>query len=173
MRAHVGGALQDRLLQGARGAGMHIVRREAGLGLGGFGDCLVEVAFFRLDPIQDTRLIEMDVRFDKARRDETAAEIDSLAVGCKPRLDRCNLAACDPDIGQHLLGTYSACVSQNEIHPSPRLPALITLTAHDHTNGPRPPRYAFTSAGSLNLAALQPLFNGPPPASGRRPSRQS
>ena len=44
MGAHVRGALQDRLLQRAHGAGVHVFRRESGLGLGSFGNGLVEVA---------------------------------------------------------------------------------------------------------------------------------
>jgi hypothetical protein len=56
------------------------------------------------------------VGFNKAGRHETAAEIDYLTLGGEPRLDRGDLAAGDADIGQRLLGAYSAPVSQNEIH---------------------------------------------------------
>ena len=122
---------------------MYIFRSEAGLGLGGFGDRLVEIAFLRPDPIQDAGLVEMDVGFDKAGRHETAAEIDYLALGGEPRLDRGDLAAGDADIGQLVLGAHSARVSQNEIHHP------LACYSSTHNSAPWPPRYAFTSAGIL------------------------
>ena len=76
----------------------------------------------------------MDVSFDKAGRDETAAEIDRLALGGEPRLDSGDLAAGDADIGQLLLGAYPARVSQNEIHHPL---ACYPLT---HNSGRWPPR---------------------------------
>ena len=80
----------------------------------------------------------MDVGFDKAGRGETAAEIDDLALGCKPRLDRRNPAAGDADVGQLLLGAYSARVPQNEIHRPLACYPFITTTAHGRRDTPSP-----------------------------------
>ena len=82
----------------------------------------------------------MDVGLDKAGRDETAAEIDRLALGGEPRLDRGDLAAGDADVSQLLLGADPARVSQNEIHhPLACYPLLITA-AHGRRDRPSPVR---------------------------------
>ena len=100
MRAHMGRALQDRLLQRARRAGVDVLGREAGLGLGGFGDRFVKIALVRFDAIEDAGFVEMNVGLDKAGRHQTAAEIDGFALGGETRLDRGDLAAGDADVGQ-------------------------------------------------------------------------
>ena len=83
MGAHMGGALQDRLLQRAHRAGVNVFRRERGLGLGGFSDRFVEVALIRLNAIEDAGFIEMNMRLDEAGRNQPPAEIDGLAVRCE------------------------------------------------------------------------------------------
>jgi two-component system, NtrC family, nitrogen regulation sensor histidine kinase NtrY len=108
MRAHMGGALQDRFFQRPGCAGMHVLGREIGLGLGGFGDRLVEIAFLRLDAIEDARFVEVDVSFDKAGRDEPAAEIDRLAFSREPWLYRGDLPGGDADVDDILLGADAA-----------------------------------------------------------------
>ena len=120
MRAHMGGALQDRLFERAPRAGMDILRRETALGLGGLGDRFVEIALVRFDAVKDAGFVEMDMGFDEARRDQTAAEIDGFALGREARLDRGDPPAGDADVGQFVLGAYRARVPQNEIHCLPR-----------------------------------------------------
>ncbi len=100
MRAHMRRALQDRLFQRARGAGMDVLGREAGLGFGSFGDRFVEIALLRLDPIEDAGLVEMDVGLDKAGRHQPPAEIDGLCLGRQTGLDRGDAARGDADVGQ-------------------------------------------------------------------------
>ena len=118
MRAHVRRALQDRLLQGADGAGMNVLGREARLGFGSFGDRLFEIALVRLNPIEDAGFIEVNVRLDKTRRDQAAADIDGFALGREPALDGGDPSASDADVGQLMLGADYARVSENEIHYS-------------------------------------------------------
>ena len=128
MGAHVRGALQDRLLQRAHGAGVDVLRRESGLGLGGLGNGLVEVALVRLDAIEDAGFVEMNVGLDETRRHQPAAEIDGFAVGRKARFDGGDPPIGDADVGQFMLGADAARVSKNEIHSPSRYGFTLAIT---------------------------------------------
>ena len=130
MRAHVGGALEDRFFERAPRAGMDIFRRETALRLGGLGDRFVEIAFDGFDAVEDAGFVEMDMGFDEARRHQTTAEIDDFALGREPRLDRGDPAAGDADVGQFVLGAYRTRVPQNEIHCPPRSISELSIMSY-------------------------------------------
>ena len=66
----------------------------------------------------------MDVGLDEARRNETAAEIDRLALGRKPRLDSGDPAAGDADVGQLVLGADRGA---RFLRMSPSFPRLVLI----------------------------------------------
>ncbi len=98
LSAHMRRAVEDRLLQRAAGATVDVLRREAALRLRDLRNRLVEIALFGAAAVEDRRLVEMDMRLDKAGRDETATEFDDRRIGGERRLDSHDLAAADADI---------------------------------------------------------------------------
>ena len=135
MRAHMGGALQDRLFKRAHGTGMNILGREHGLRPRGFGDRLFDVALFRLHTIKDARFVEMDVGLDEARRNQPTAEIDDLTLSGEAGRDRGDPSTGDADVGQLVLGAEAPRVLENDVHYF-----LARSTIPNHNAAPRSPR---------------------------------
>ena len=133
MRAHVGRALQDRLLERAHGAGMNVLRGERRLGLGRLRDRLFEVAALGPAAVEDARFVEMDVGLDETGRHQATAQIDGLAFSGEARFDGGDVPAGDADIGQFVLGADAPRVPENEVHGglSSRGCASVTVRSRD------------------------------------------
>ena len=58
----------------------------------------------------------MNMRLDKARRDEPTTEIDRFALGGQLGLNRDDLAVLDPDVGGAPIGVDQPRVPENEVH---------------------------------------------------------
>src|ERR1700691_1167590 len=98
MGAHMGRAMEDRLLQGAARTGVNVLWRKRGLGLGGLADRLGEIAALGSTAVKDAGLVEVQMGLDEPCTDEPAVEVDRLALGFEPRSDRRDLSRSDPDI---------------------------------------------------------------------------
>ncbi len=131
MGAHVGGALEDRLLQRARGTRMDILGCESLFRLGNLRDRFFEIAAVGGTAVKDAGLVEMDMRLDKARRDETTAEIDRFALGGQLRLNRDDLAVLDPDVGGAPIGVDQPGALENEVHGVFSLPTSLSRARRD------------------------------------------
>src|SRR6202011_4935903 len=119
------GAMEDRFLQGPGRAHAHILGRECRLGLGDFFDCLIEVAPVGGAAVENAGLVEVDVRFDKASRNEPAGEIDYFGLNPKMRLDRDDFSILDSNIGAAAILAGKPCVPQNEVHVSSLSQSLV------------------------------------------------
>jgi hypothetical protein len=71
-----------------------VLGRECGLGLGGLADRFSKIATAGNASVKDARLVQMQVRFDKSRRNQMAPDIDRLTLGFKGRCDGRNLSRC-------------------------------------------------------------------------------
>src|SRR5271170_4304211 len=71
MGAHPRGALQDSLLERAAGAAIDVVLAEGALGRRHFVDGLAERSVLRLATVEDAGFVEMNMRLDEARDDES------------------------------------------------------------------------------------------------------
>src|SRR5262249_38863775 len=123
--AHVRGALEDRLLQRARGTRMDILGCESFFCLGNLRDRFLDIATVGGKAVQNARLVEMDMRLDKARRDEPTAEIDRFPLRCEFGFDGDDLAVLDSDVGDATIGVNEPRAPENEVHgvslpPAPR-----------------------------------------------------
>ena len=114
--AHVRGALQDRLLEGAAGALVDVVRRESGLRLGHLADRLFKIAAIGGAAVENAGFIEVDMRLDEARRNEPAAELDCFARRRQVRPDSNDPAVLDSDVGHIAAAVGQPRVPENEIH---------------------------------------------------------
>ena len=115
--AHVGGALQDALLQGPHGALAHLLGLEAPLGLRHLGDGLVQRSLDGLAAIEQARLVQVDVGLDEPRRDEASADVDLFALGSESGLDGDDAPALDPDVHRRVvLRAGNQRISENQVH---------------------------------------------------------
>ena len=84
----------------------------------GDADCLLERAEARRQAAVQQRLLEMQVRLDKARHRGPPARIDLLVGdGLDPRLERDDAAALDADVDERLVVHY-AHLANDQIHVS-------------------------------------------------------
>src|SRR3974390_820797 len=103
---------------------MDIVFREAALRGRYFANGFTQRAFFRSATLADAGLVEMNMRLNKAREDQTAVEL--LLIVRLPRefrLQRSDSAAGNSDIAR-LAAACDARIAQNEVECHER-----TLTA--------------------------------------------
>ncbi len=114
MGAHVGRALEDRLYQGTSRAGVNVLCRERGLGLGGFADRLGQIAALGSTTVKDAGLVEVEVRFDESGGNQPAVEVNRFALGFEPRGDRRDPSRGDPDVAA--LPIVDSRVLQDQIH---------------------------------------------------------
>src|ERR1700689_3509452 len=112
MGAHMGRAMEDRLLQGAARTGVNVLWRKRGLGLGGLADRLGEIATLRSTAVKDAGLVEVQMSLDETGATQPAVESDRLPPGFEPRCDRLDLSRRDPDIARP--ATVEARVLQDE-----------------------------------------------------------
>src|SRR5260370_16721014 len=84
MGANVSRALKDRFLQGTSRTRVIVLCRERGLGLGGFADCLGEIAALRSTTVKDAGLVEVEMRFDESGGNQPAGEVDRFALALDP-----------------------------------------------------------------------------------------
>ena len=117
MRAHVGGTLENTLLERSDGAFAHLLGLKCLLRLGHLLDGLFQRAFLRLATIEQARLVEMNVGLDEAGRDQPALGVDLLSFRREVRLDGSDAAALDPDVDRRPpLVAGDASVSEDQIH---------------------------------------------------------
>src|SRR5262249_12950533 len=121
MGAHVCGALEDRLLQRALGTRMDMLGCESLFCLGNFRDRFLDIATIGGTAVENARLVEMDMRLDKARRDEPTAEIDRFPLRCQRGFDGEDLAVLDSDVGDAAIGVIEPRALENEV-PGVSLP---------------------------------------------------
>ena len=101
-----------------RRAGVNVLGRERGLGLGGFADRLGEIAALRRATIEDAGFVEVQMGLDEPGGDQPTIEVDRLALGLQARRDRRDLPRGDPDIAALVVNSR---ILQDEIqgHASP------------------------------------------------------
>jgi hypothetical protein len=127
--AHVHGAVEDRLLQSAAGAGDDVILGEGPLCARGLGDGFLQRAGDDTAAVGDARLVEMDVGFDEARRHEVAFET-LIGTSCREiGLDRGDAAVANADVDEPVFSAGDAGGAQDEIER--HLP---------HSTASRPPR---------------------------------
>ena len=115
--AHEGGAVQDAFFQGARGAGADVGGGELLLDCCHLFNGFVEVPFLGFAAIEQTGLIQVDMRLHKAGTDEPTLHIDLLALSLQGRFNGRDPAALDADIEQGLTRTRGQPgVPEYEIH---------------------------------------------------------
>ena len=68
MRAHVHGAVHERLLDGIAGARIDVVHREAGLDRGNAPHVIGAAVRRRRAAVENARFVEVDMRLDQPRR---------------------------------------------------------------------------------------------------------
>jgi hypothetical protein len=95
---------------------MHVIRSERLLGFGGFADRLVEIAAGRVAAVENAGFVEMNMRLNKAGRNQAAAQIEAVALGWNVWSNRRDPAVLDADIRGVLLASKKARIPQNEIH---------------------------------------------------------
>ena len=117
MGPHVGGALQDALLQRLHRALAHVVGLEVPLGLRHLGDGLLQRSLDGLAAVEQAGLVQVDVGLDEAGRDQSSPEVDLVAGGVQTGLDGGDAAALDPDVDRRLvLGAGDQRASENQVH---------------------------------------------------------
>jgi hypothetical protein len=79
VRPHRGGAGGHRQVQGLAGPGLDVVGGERALGLADQSDGLLDRRRRGRDPRRQQRLVQVDVGFDQAGREQTPAGLDRLA----------------------------------------------------------------------------------------------
>ena len=77
----------------------------------------------------------MDVRFDKASRNEPAGEIDYFGLNPKMRLQRDDFSILDSNIGAAAILAGKPCVPQNEVHVSSLNQPLVLTEIGAHKRG--------------------------------------
>ena len=100
MGAHMGGALDDRAVQGALRAGIDVVLGEGGLGSRHRRNRLLQGAALAAAAIGDAGLVEMDVGVDEAGKRQPSVERNGAGIGRDMRGDLGNAAAGDADVEQ-------------------------------------------------------------------------
>ena len=85
--AHVGDAVQDALLQGLGGPRVDVLHRESGLDRGHPLHVIPGAARGRCAPVDDARLVKVDMGLDETGRHEAAVEVESTGLGPDLRLD--------------------------------------------------------------------------------------
>ena len=114
--AHMRRPVEDRLLEGASRPVVDVLRSERLLRERHLLDCLCERSLVRAASVEETRLVEVDVSLDEARRHEPAADVDPLALGARARRDRDDSPVVDPDIDRLALArTGEPGVRENEV----------------------------------------------------------
>src|SRR6516165_9527254 len=115
MGAHAQGTLQDRLLQGARGAPIDVVLAERAFGGGDLGDRLRKRSLPGLAAVENAGLVEMNMRLDEAGDDELAGNVllGSIRIDAGRNLHKA--AAGDGDVRRFRLASADAGVAQNQI----------------------------------------------------------
>ena len=108
MRAHVGDAVENALLQRFFGPGVHVLHREPGLDRGHALHVVTGAARGRGASFDDARLVEVDVGLDEAGGDEAAVEIKSVGFGPDFGFDCGDPAAGHPDVHRRSIG-FAAC----------------------------------------------------------------
>ncbi len=127
--AHVHGAVEDRLLQRAAGAGDDVILGEGPLCARGLGDGFLQRAGDDSAAVGDARLVEMDVGFDEARRHEAAFET-LIGTSCREiGLDRGDAAVANADVDEPVFSAGDAGGAQDEIERH-----------RPHSAASRPPR---------------------------------
>ena len=102
---------------------MNVVLGKCFFGLGHLTDGTFQGAFFRPAPLQDARLVQVNVGLDETRSHQVSSHIDLWSLCRQSGLDRCDSTAFNPDVEQStafLSGDQS--VSQNEFHRSLPMP---------------------------------------------------
>ena len=115
--AHVGGAVQDALLQGALAPLVNVLGRELPLGFGYLLNGLRQVALFRPAPFQDAGLVQVDVSLYETRSHQAAANVDLLPLGVDNGLYGGDAALVNADVyGRRVRPIVDAGVPQDSIH---------------------------------------------------------
>ena len=96
--AHARRPVEDALGQGALGAGAHILHREARLQRRDLSHRVDQAGRLGRRPIEDPRLVEMDVRLDQPGTGEAPAGGIGFGFAGKALLDRDDLAASHADV---------------------------------------------------------------------------
>lgn len=92
MRAHMRRAVQDRLFERAAAAIVNILLGKTLLDRRYFCDGFAE-ATMRAASLQKTGFVEMDMRFDKPRKHQTAVRVFRTRIAGEVRFDRRDLFA--------------------------------------------------------------------------------
>jgi hypothetical protein len=115
--AHEGGAVQDAFFQGAHGAGADVGGAELLLNCGHLFNRFVEVPFLCVASIEQTGLVQVDMRLHEAGTDEPTLHIGLFALNMQPRFNGSDPAALNANIEQGLTTTRGKPgVPEYEIH---------------------------------------------------------
>ena len=169
--AHVHRAVEDALLQGLRGPRMDVLHREPGLDRGHALHVVAGAAGGRGAPVDDARLVEVDVGLDEAGGDEAAFEVEGVGLGTDLRLDGGDPAAGDPDVHRRGVrpGAGDPCPSEYGVQGHrPAIPASV-----GGASVPAPARWALRSTVCGVIDRRFRSFDGgtPAPVSAVRASR--
>ena len=116
MRAHPRRPLQDRLFERPARTRIDIVFGESALGGGDSGNGGVKRAGLCTAAVENARLVQMDMGFDKSRQDEPAADLFTLCRVRQLPFNRGNPSALDADVrGGQFLAPGDAALAQNKI----------------------------------------------------------
>ena len=83
--AHTHRAMGDAAFQRPLAARVNVLAREVAFGRGGFPDRFRNGALFNAAAVEDTGLVEMDMRFDEAGDDQAARSTQFGRIYLKPR----------------------------------------------------------------------------------------
>src|SRR6185503_9994939 len=98
LRAHARRAVQDAVLERARGARADVLDRHALLERRHAQDRAQGAALLRRAALDDARLVQVDVGLDEARTGKPTLRIEARPLGREPRRDRRDPAVLDADI---------------------------------------------------------------------------
>ena len=143
--AHVGDAVQDAPLQGLRGPRVDVVDREPRLDRGHPLHVVAGPARGRGAPLDDARLVEVDVGLDESGGDQAAVDVEGLGIRPDLRLDGDDPIAGEPDVHQRRV----------RIRAGDAGPVEHEVRFQAHASSSRP-WTAATSARNLRQPALLP-----------------
>ena len=106
--AHVGDAVENALLQRLGGPGVHVLHRESGLDRGHPLHVVPGPARGRGAPIDDARLVEVDVGLHETGGNEAAVDVECIDLGLDPGLDGGDSTAGDSDVDERCVGSGDA-----------------------------------------------------------------
>ena len=115
--AHVGDAVENALLQGLGGPRVDVLHRESRLDRGHPLHVVPGAARGRCAPVDDARLVEVDMGLDESGRYQPAAEVERVGGGLDVRVDGRDPAAGNADVHRrHVrVGTSDSSFSEYEI----------------------------------------------------------